>query len=240
MAMPAYKSVGAGGAAIATDACFGTWDAAPACPTTVDAGDILVLSVALNTFSGTVDSFNTPSGWTALKSVGVGGVSAAACFYKVASGSEDSATVTVSGTFTGFFGTGSAVVWSFSGSGSGGVSSAGSTSSGSGTSATMSAVTTTAANSLAGCFVISSYDPAVSTGETGGDWTEPVASVNSSPYYHSLQTANMASIGTITGGTSAIAFTSNWWTMSFEIKEVTAAAAFPFYKPPLLSHHIFR
>jgi hypothetical protein len=223
VAIPAYSSKGTKGS-VNGDACVGTWDCAPACPSTVAAGDILIAVIYATCFAGTVDTASPATGWTALKSIGLGTQRAVVTFYKVADGTEDSTTPSFSGGFSAPGISGNGNIYLYTGSGTGGVVPAsGTTNSGSSTSATMSNVTTTAANSLAVCIVVSGGSIADATGEAGGDWTKAATTDNISSVNVANQTAGMASVGSITGGTAAISPSTNWWTLSFEIKEAVAA-----------------
>ncbi len=86
--------------------------------------------------------------------------------------------------------------------------------SGSGTTVSMPSLTTTIANSVAVAFfaVGSSTTAASSTGESGGDWTETVAedaTATGNDATVGCQHANMASTGTISGGSFTV--TSGGW-----------------------------
>lgn len=242
MAIPAYSSKGTS-ADTNTDACSGTWDVAPTCPGTVNAGDILVLIAVVRTFAGIIDSASPPSGWSSLNSVGIGTNRVVALFYKVASGSEGGSTATVTGFFSASGMSGDAQIFSFTGSGTGGVvPGSGTTNTGTSSAATMSNVTTTAANSLAVCFVVSELSIAEATGESGGNWVKPVATESLTVVNISVQTADMASVGTISGGTATLGGSIKWDTISFEIKEAASSKAPPPPRSPLnhLQHMLIR
>lgn len=240
--MPAYASKGTAGT-VSGDSCAGTYDVTATAPATVDAGDILIFWVACAVFSGTVDSQPAPSGFTALKSVTNGSTRIASIFYRVADGSEDSANYTCTGSFNSFTCFGAAQIFRFTGSGTGGVvGGSGSTGQGTDTSAEMPSVTTTAANSLAVAFVSHNGSTvAEATGESGGDWVKPVASEALTGNVLSLQTANMASVGTISGGSATVSGGTFWDAMTFEIKEAVTAAG-RLFAPPLrhLQHLLIR
>lgn len=241
MAIPAYSSKGTAGA-LNGDSCAGTYDVSGTCPGTVNAGDILVFVFYASCFGGTIDSATAPSGFTLINSSGIGTNRAFAAFYKVATGTEDSSTITATGTFSASGTSGNGQVYLFTGSGTGGVVPAsGTTNTGTSSSATMSNVTTTAANSLAVCLVANGFTIADATGEAGGDWTKAAATDSIGVTNVAVQTAGMASVGSITGGTASLGSSSLWHTISFEIKEAAAAAGslLP-AKPPMLAHHIFR
>ena len=95
---------------------------------------------------------------------------------------------------------------------------------GTGTVAAISAqaVTTTGVKRLAVSFVFVNDDNAVGsfTGETGGDWTEAVAeytTVSGADGCIQLQNATMASAGTISGGSYAMAAADPWGVRAFAL-----------------------
>src|SRR5688572_15318251 len=83
----AYKSAGAGAATETNGAAL-----SPACPATVDAGDILLAHVF---HEGTANEPSTPSGWTLLHGPEViqSTIARHWCFGRVADGTEDGAAV---------------------------------------------------------------------------------------------------------------------------------------------------
>ncbi len=222
MTMPAFLSKGTAVSHVG-DACTGFYSGDVTLPGTIVAGDIIVILVGARVFSGTIDSIDTPSGYTLGASHGVGGTTAASYFYKVADGTEDGTTVTTSGTFNSFFMLGGAQAYVFNNSGTGGFHAVGGTNSGTGTSATIASVVTTEANELAVALLYTtlSTTPGSATGETGGDYTEAVAEDSPQPTLQ-IQTAQMASAGTISGGAITIGSTE-WKTFSFALKEITSS-----------------
>jgi hypothetical protein len=164
----------------------------------------------------------------------------AACFFRVADGTEDSIEYTASGEFGAAFCFGGGQIFSFTGSGTGGVVGAsGNTGSGTDTSAEMPSVTTTAANSLAVALVgANGTGIADATGESGGDWAMPVATQTVNAGLVALQTANMTSIGTISGGSATVTSANLWDVMTFEIKELVLGAAPPPRSPLQHLHHL--
>lgn len=229
MAMPAFVSKGTVGAGFG-DICAGTWEANTTLPATINAGDIIVLFVGARCPTGTIDSFDTPSGYTAGESSGVGEVQAAAYFYKVAAGTEDSSVVNLTGTF--FDSIPSTVLaqsYVFSGSGTGGFHAVGGSSSGSGTTPSLPAVTTTEANELAVGLIWAAVSTTInsSSGESGGDWIEAASEDTGTNRLLQCQTANMASAGTITGGSSTLGSSGAWRSFSFALKEIGAATKAP-------------
>jgi hypothetical protein len=98
---------------------------------------------------------------------------------------------------------------------------------GSGTQRTIYAqsVTTTDTNRLAVSFVFVSDDNAVDsfTGETGGDWTEAAPEFTTSAGSDGtiqLQTATMASVGTISGGSYYMSNNDRWGVRAFALKPI--------------------
>lgn len=242
MAIPAYSTKGTSGA-LNGDACAGTFDVSATCPGTVNAGDILVFIFYASCFAGTVDSATAPSGFTLINSSGLGTSRTFAAFYKVATGTEDSTTITATGGFGASGISGNGQVYLFTGSGTGGVvPGSGTTNTGTSSAATMSNVTTTAANSLAVCLVANGSTIADATGEAGGDWTKAAATDAIGATNVAVQTAGIASVGSITGGTASLGSSSIWYTISFEIKEASSSKAPPPPRSPLnhLQHMLIR
>jgi len=199
----AYKSQGSGVSTETSGAAL-----SPACPATVDAGDVLLAHVF---WESTVSLPNTPSGWTLLSGPHVIETSVARhwVFGKIADGSEDGATIA--------FGNPAvttqraARVYSFSGrivgdllqlvGGFAHLSHA--------TDPQMPTVTTLRNGALAVALVAQNDNNAMAsaTGESGGDWTEAVAeyTVALTPGLTlQIQTCTpTGNPGTVTGGTVA-------------------------------------
>jgi hypothetical protein len=222
--IPTFRGKGTADAG-SYDTCAGSWETTVTLPATIEAGDILVILAACNTFSGTVDSINTPSGWNLGDSSGVGGVFASSYFYKVASGTEDGSTVTIDGMFTGFFCQPASQSYCFKDSGTGGFHAVGGKSDGTGTSLTIPSVTTTEANELAVALLCISQSTTLgdSSGETGGNYTEVAAEDAPTGITLQCQSAAMASAGTITGGTATAGASGTWMVFSFALKEITSS-----------------
>ena len=198
-----YKSQGAGAAVNTTNAAL-----SPLCPATVDAGDILIAHVAQ---FGVTATPATPSGWTLLdgpRNLGTAPDGRHWIFGKIAAGTEDGTAVA--------FGTGGAAqkrwarVYSFAGYVSGTIADCvtGFAFTAHATDPQMPSVTTTKAGSRAVACVAQTDDNAIAsaTGESGGDWIEAVAEFTSTVgagVMMQIQTAAMASPGTISGGTAA-------------------------------------
>ena len=167
----AYKSAGAGASTETSGAAL-----SPACPATVDVGDILIAHVF---WEGTTTAPSTPSGWTLLDGPEVIETSIARhwVFGKVADGTEDGAAVA--------FGSPAvttqraARIYSFSGRVSGDISllCQGFSHQSHATDPQMPTVTTVRAGALAVALVAQNDNNATgnATGESGGDWTEAVA-----------------------------------------------------------------
>lgn len=89
-------------------------------------------------------------------------------------------------------------------------------------------VTTTGADRLAMQFIGVADDNALAafSGETGGDWTEPVGeflSATGTDGCIGIQTATMASAGTINGGTLTMAASDGWGVIGFALIGTTSA-----------------
>jgi hypothetical protein len=228
VAQAAFQDAGAGATAAAAGAAL-----SPACPATVNAGDLLIGHVGIRNIT---TSPSTPAGWTLLDgprlSGSGGGVGRHWVFGKIADGTEDGAAIafgTFGGAtanvrcgriyrFTGNNWTGETLTTIVAGFANV-----------AGTSATigMAAVTTPVANCLAVACVKQDDNNVIgsSTGETGGDWTEATAEFAASAdtgMVIQLQTAGMASAGTITGGGTA-AGSDPWGTIGFYIREPVGA-----------------
>ncbi|TXH52533.1 MAG: hypothetical protein E6Q97_15425 [Desulfurellales bacterium] len=235
MTMPAFVSKGTAGTSIG-DVCSGEYSVDTTLPGSINSGDVIVILFGGNGILSTIDSADTPSGYTAGLSTGIGTTVAAAMFYKVANGTEDSTTVTVSGFFGGS--TAARVIaqsYVFSGSGTGGYHAVGGTNSGSSTTPSFASVTTTEANELAVGLMFAIVNTTVGdvTGETGGNWTEAAAEDTSSTRVVQCQTAQMASAGTISGGTMTLGTGGPWKTLSFALKEIVAGGGAPPPRDPL-------
>lgn len=236
MTIPAFVSKGTVGSGSGAS----SWSASTTLPGTINAGDIIIIFVSAITFAATVDSINTPSGYTLGNSAGVGGLTAAAYFYKVADGSEDSTSVTSTGTASGFV-FGDVQSYVFSNSGTGGHDACGGSNSGSSSNPAFASLTTTTSNALAVGLTCANNTVTIgsTTGETGGNWTEAAAE-DAPTSMLQCQTAQMVSAGTLSGGTSTLSLSAEWFTFSFALREVIPGKAFPFSRQPMLTHHIFR
>lgn len=226
MTMPAYVSKGTASAP-SWDSCLGTFDFSVTAPGVINAGDIIVYAIFVTVLgANTVDGFSAPAGFTEAYSTGIGANKFRYVGYKVAAGTEDSSSITAQISSTGG-GTALGQCYVFSGSGTGGYHAVGGTNSGTSTSPAFASLTTTEANELAVGFVFAEVSSGVaeSTGETGGNWVEKAEDVTGLRTIE-LQTANMASAATISGGSSTIS-SAAWTTFNFALKEIGGAAGIP-------------
>jgi hypothetical protein len=229
MTMPAFLSKGTVGNAT-YDSCAGTFTAETVLPGTIVSGDIIVLFVGtgISFGGGTIDFFDSISGYTQAATTGTGSGEAAAYYYKVADGTEDGTVVTVTGTFNNILMSGVFQSYVFNNSGTGGYHNVGGTSTGTSATATFSNVVTSEANELAVGLLFTKVDtnPGNNSGETGGDWTEAAEDDGGGAGTLQCQTAQMASAGTLSGGNTSITSTV-WKTFSFALKEIGGATLPP-------------
>lgn len=229
----AYKSSGAGNGTETSGAQL-----ALACPATVDAGDILIAHVF---WLNTTDAPSDPADWTLLAgpfNIGQAPAVGRAWVYgKIADGSEDGATINfgTAGNTNGRAGR----IHSFSGYVSGAITDvvpAASFANVEGETSTISmpSVTTTLADALAValCAIDDNNVQASATGESGGNWAEAVAEFTSSGLgvqglSIGIQTAAMASPGTISGGSFSQGSTDESSNIGFEIRPNPPAPAIP-------------
>lgn len=197
----AYKSAGAGTATETSGAAL-----SPACPATVDAGDILIAHVF---WEGTTTAPSTPANWTLLDGPRVIETTIARhwVFGKIADGSEDGAAVAFgSPAVTTQRG---ARIYSFSGRTSGSITElvTGFAHQSHATDPQNPGVTTTMAGALAVLLIGQNDNNTIGdfTGESGGDFTAPVAEYTAAltpGLLLDIQTAiPTADPGSITGGT---------------------------------------
>jgi hypothetical protein len=201
----------------------------PLCPATVTAGQILIAHVF---WEGTTSAPSDPSGWTPLSGPHVIETTIARhwVYGRIADGSEDGSAVA--------FGAPAvttqraARIYSFNGRVSGAIADLvrGFAPTSHATDPQMPSVTTTVAGSLAVALVAQNDNNAFAspTGESGGDWVEGVAeyTVALTPGLSlGIQTAAMASVGTISGGSMA---TTNdpCGVIAFEIRDSVPATNF--------------
>lgn len=220
----AYKSQGAAAATVTSGAAL-----SPACPATVDAGDILIAHVC---WKGTTDAPTTPSGWTLLSGPHNIGTTVAGrhwVFGMIAVGTEDGAAVS--------FGAPAvtthryARIYSFSGRVSGAITDlvSGFSSIPHATDPQGPSVTTASAGALAVALLTQSDDNAIAaiTGMTGGTWSEPVAEHLTALGTGAMQSINVCTPapdpGTVSGG-AVVATNDPAGTIGFQIQDTGAVA----------------
>ena len=228
MAAPAFSAAGAGVGTETSGAAL-----TPACPATVNAGDLLICQTH---WEGGSTAPSTPAGWTAASTnpVTVGATAFRAyVFGLIAAGTEGGTTINLGAPananmrhaivyrFTGVRNDVIANVW-------GGFAST----SDNNTTATVTdaGVTTPEADCLAvNLIFVNDDNPLVAfTGMTGGTWTEPVAEYTNAATTPDvalgINVATMASAGTIDGGTQTMAAIDPWAVIGFYIRGTAAAA----------------
>jgi hypothetical protein len=194
----------------------GTGYPTPTYPSGLQANDLILLQV---TVRDTYNTPTTPTGFTLLSgqpdSTGTG---RQWIYYKFSTGAESgSLTVTIGGTSTKMaqmYDFRNVALSSFTtGSGFG---------TNSGTTISAQSVATSGNGELAVSFVFVTNNDAVSafTGETNGNWVEPVAGTTTSSGSGGsiqIQTATMANGGTITGGLTTISPSASWGVRAFAL-----------------------
>lgn len=192
-------------------------------PATITAGDILIVIVNANS-SDTADTVGGLTGYSTIYENGAGTTRLVGAYYKVADGTEDGSTIDVTVSFSGTLNSRAlSVMYQFS---AGTIDlTVGAANSGTSSTPGFASTTTNAANTLligimwwATSTTINSH-----TGETGGDWTEVVAEHTSIGNGIQVQTATMASVGTISGGNSSLGVSTTWRNYTFALEEAAAA-----------------
>lgn len=235
MAGPVYQSAGTVGDATDTT---GTYTVNPTYQASIAAGDLLVYVVATDAILGgpSITAISTPSGYTLIGNNIGGTKNAAACFYKVASGSETGAAPTSTVTFIGTTSSATAQVYRFNGNATSGTivelfGTTGPTLAS--TSATPPSIgATSVANELAVCLFTDENTSTTFTqisGQSGGTWTsQHTDSDATSSQTLNVQTAPLASASsTISGGTSTIGASSTWISLGFAILPFVSSAYIP-------------
>jgi hypothetical protein len=185
-----------------------TGNPTPAYPSGLQANDLLLLQVTVN--DGTTTP-TTPTGWALLygpDTVGSGGITGRQwIYYKFSTGSETGTlTVTIGGTSAK-----TACMYAFRNVATSNFVESTSFNAPTTPASTIpaSSMTTTGAKRLAVSFnyVMANYAIGSFTGETGGDWAQPTGAITqygtgTNVATIQLQTATMASAGTISGGTT--------------------------------------
>ena len=205
-----FQSVGTGSGT--------TGNPIPNYPSGLQTNDLILLQV---TVRDTNNIPTTPTGFTLLYGPDSTGTGRQWVYYKFATGSESGTiTITIGGSSSKI-----ARMYSFRNVALSSFTEGGDF--GSGTQSTIYAqsVTTTDANRLAVSFVFVNDNNAVDsfTGETGGDWTEAVPEFTTtagSDGAVQLQTATMASAGTISGGSYSMSNNDRWGVRAFALKPI--------------------
>lgn len=199
----AYKSAGAG-----KEAATGV-NLNPNCPATVDAGDILLAHVYCRPIATTNGPTNPGGGWEQLFNAEFRDTAEHWIFGKIADGTEDGAAISFG---SPAIATRAARIYSYSGRVSGTITECvkdfATTDTPASGNWTVPSVTTTQAGALAVAFIAITDDNVVATptGESGGDWTEPVSEYSSAALQTDFSLGMFRAIptgdpGTISGGT---------------------------------------
>lgn len=245
MVSPVYSSKGTFNTSATPDPC--TFDGAVTltCPVTVDAGDVLITAVQATYASGTVNTITTPAGWTLLNDdLGEGTTRVRKIYYKIADGTEDSATFDVTANFSAAAAGAriSGQVYRFTGAASGSPvkTTSGGASSGSNDTLTATGVTAGSADAIAVMIAFTSSRATGSfTGETNGDWVQQATDNNGTTGYIVCQTDELAASGQVSGGSYTMAGTTAWRTFTFYI-EAPGGGSLLIPRSTMQSHHIFR
>lgn len=225
MATPTWIAASAAVSAI-DDPCAGfVATMALTYPATISAGDILVVIVNANS-SDTADVVGGLTGYSAIYENGAGTGRYVSAWYKVADGSEDGGSLNCTVTFSGT--TNSRCLSQIHQFAAGTVDlTVGAANSGTSSTPGFASTTTNAVNSLAVGIMWFNTSTTINShvGETGGDWTEAVAEATSAGNGIQVQTATMASVGTISGGNSSLGISTTWRNYTFAIEEAAAGIA---------------
>jgi len=192
-----------------------TGNPAPGYPSNMQSGDLILLQV---TVRDTTTTPTTPTGFTALYSADSTGTGRQWIYYKFATGSESGTlTVTIGGSVTKM-----GIMYAFRNVALSSFSEAGSFGSGTGQTISARPVTTSGNARLGVSFVFVNYNNAVGsfTGETGGDWVEAVNEYTTTAGSRGciqLQSATMATSGTITGGSYTMSAANPWGVRAFAL-----------------------
>lgn len=218
--LPAYDAVGT---AASSSTLAGTFNVTiPA----HSAGDLLILHVLTRNSDqdGVLASINTAN-WTQAGGPGTtygGNNNARSGFgWKIGDGSETSVSVTTTGSSTSDRRLARVYVFTASdGFASPPVINIATALAGTSTPASMPTVSTTTGGNMLAVTLLSSASSTtvgVSTGETGGDWTEPVSQSSGTNGTISIQISDQSSSASISGGTTAVGTTTGWVTIGFAI-----------------------
>ena len=234
MTIPSWSAAGLASSAIGT---CGTIGISPAAPSTVNAGDFLLL-VAYGRADTSISWDAPPSGFTLIADY-TDSNCAILIAYRVADGSEDDQTYTCTATYSGATPRARARIYSFiNADTTSPIGNVSSETTGASSPLVPASLTTGTNNSLAvevHAIRASSTIPAP-TGESGGNWSEPLEQSNITNTTIGIFVSDMATAGTISGGSATLGTSAKWMSFTFELKEVQAAAGSP--PPPRspLSH----
>lgn len=216
MATPTYNSAG-NGAAIAT-----TGNLSVPWPASVPSGKLAVLQATVRNATSTI---STPSGWTLMYGPDNGGSTVTVRQYlfrlnTLTTGSESGNVALSYGSDAGVTKTGR--IYLFDDVDTASSFEAGANTVGTSNSISMPSVAAGGNNRLAVACLFVSDDNAVAsaTGESGGDWTEAVAEFTTqlgSDGCIQLQTADLSSGGTISGGATSMGASDPWGVRAFAL-----------------------
>ncbi len=190
----------------------------PSYPSGLQANDLILLQVSVS------NSYSTPTppdDFTLLYGPDSTGTGRQWIYYKFSDGTESGfITITIGG-----YSANMARMYAFRNVALSSFTEGGDFGSGAGSTIYARSVTTTGDKRLAVSFVFVNDDNSVDdfTGETGGDWQEAAEYLYSGPYYNDdgciqLQTATMASAGTISGGSYNMGASDRWGVRAFALK----------------------
>jgi hypothetical protein len=193
-------------------------------PATINAGDLLIVQFMTESEGNNGSATINTAGWTSFPANPYGGIQNVrqSLFWKLAAGTEDGTSVSItssgSGDSPGVYGK----AWRFTATNGFSADPIVSITTTSGSVAGLAAptVTPTGANQLAVCLIAVRTDLTVPafTGESGGDWVLRVSNSTISGNNATLacQTSDQSGGGAISGGTATIAVT-NWTTIGFAL-----------------------
>lgn len=192
-----------------------TGNPTPAYPAGLQANDLVLLQV---TVRDTTTTPTTPTGFTLLYGSDSTGTGRQWVYYKFSDGTESGTiTITIGSTVCK-----AARLYAFRNVATSSFIEGGGFGTGTGATISAQSVTTTDVQRLAVSFVFVNDNNVVAsfTGETGGDWTEAVAEFRTSAGSDGclqLQTATMASAGTISGGSYTMSAADPWGVRAFAL-----------------------
>lgn len=222
--MPSFVAAGAGAVQAVTQNVLQV-----PMPAGITTGDVVFLHLWSRT-NGILPA--AISGWFVLEADYAGGSRDSVVFYRIVDGTETTQTVLLSGSPNCVMGRSYAWrgVSGFSADGTNSVANKTNAASVSNAYA-MPSITTATANRVAIFFGAADGDVAIaaSTGETGGDWVEPVGEFRTSVGSDSTifcQTADLASATTISGGSVSIGAGNDGFRLSFTIQGTSGVPTF--------------